>query len=395
MHRPVRPPWHNEGRMVTAERLRLAALSYAMTTRGHVRNRAWRIGTRWPSKVARTELPLPASLSLPKVDRVEGFEPLPGIEESWAFTLTGGAIIEPKYGWIIAPPFGLVAQSLPYYQWTEVEPSLIQGPPIRAGLPGKKTTQLDAVLSMRTPWETNYFHFFNDIVGRMRMVKELGIPESVPAVVSQRVAATSFFKAAMELDLFGRPIVVQGEDEHIIADTIYVCKKAAGNRADLDYFLDRIPESLMAGPATRRIFLQRSAQRGRTLANGPAAEAIAAAFGFEPVDPDGLSLQEQIGLFAGASHVIGVHSAGLVNIMFARGSKMSVLEILPPGGFPPGWNALDRPRTDFEFLCDSFGFSYESIGSLPPENFFNRTQNFDVDLAEFERAVQRMCEPKS
>ena len=277
--------------MPAAERLRLAALSYAMTTRGRVRNRAWRMGTRMPSRIVRADIPLPASVAPPKVDRVDGFEPLPGIEEGWAFTLTGGAVIEPKYGWIIAPPCGLVAQSLPYYQWTEIEPSLIQAPPLRTGFPRKKTTELGAVLSLRTPWEYSYFHFFNDIVGRMRMVEELGIPATVPALVSERLAGTSFFKAAVELDLFGRPIVVQAADEHIVADTIYVCKKPAGNPADYDYFLDRVPPSLLNTADRRRIFLQRSAERGRSLANGAAAEEIAARYGFTPIDPDRLSLQ--------------------------------------------------------------------------------------------------------
>ncbi len=376
-----------------AEQLKLLAISRAMTTRGHVRNHAWRLGGRVPSKVLRTDLPMPASIADAAETHLDGFEPLPGIRDSWAFTLTGGAMIEPKYGWAISPPCGLVPESLPYYQWTKIEPSLIQKPPLSSvGPRRRKKTELDAVVSLRTPWETNYFHFFNDVLGRVRMLDELGIPESVPAVVSKNLAQTPFFKAVVELKLFGRPIIAQAPDEYIAADTIYICKKPAGNPLDFHYFLDKIPSSLTEPSGRRRLFLRRSAERGRSLANGIAAEEIAAGFGFEPIDADGMSLREQIALFSGARSVIGVHSAGLTNIMFARGSGMSVLEILPPGQIPIGWNALDRPRTDFEFLCDSFGFSYEALGSTPPPHYYNRTQNFDVYLTEFESAVRRMVE---
>ncbi|MCW8307149.1 glycosyltransferase family 61 protein [Acidiphilium sp. PA] len=73
----------------------------------------------------------------------------------------------------------------------------------------------------------------------------------------------------------------------------------------------------------------------RVMVNRAEILAIAAAFGFEPVRPAGLSVAAQVRRFAGARCVIGESGAGLANLGFCDpGAK--VLEI-QPACFSDGW----------------------------------------------------------
>lgn len=83
--------------------------------------------------------------------------------------------------------------------------------------------------------------------------------------------------------------------------------------------LDIVKERAQAGRTRdRRIIISRKDAANRPLTNEPELIAIAAEFGFEPAVLSGKSVTEQIRLFASASHVIGAHGAGLVNVLFCQ-----------------------------------------------------------------------------
>ena len=80
---------------------------------------------------------------------------------------------------------------------------------------------------------------------------------------------------------------------------------------------------------SRRIFISRGDAKGRRIVNATEVDAVLDRFGFERHELGGLPLSAQIDLLGHATHVVGVHGAGLANILFApRGAR--VLEILPP-----------------------------------------------------------------
>lgn len=74
------------------------------------------------------------------------------------------------------------------------------------------------------------------------------------------------------------------------------------------------------GPALRRggrrLFVDRSPARGRTLANRAAIVARLEALGFETVDPERMNLREQMVLFSQADLVVGIMGAAMTNTIF-------------------------------------------------------------------------------
>ncbi len=76
----------------------------------------------------------------------------------------------------------------------------------------------------------------------------------------------------------------------------------------------------------RKLYISRRDTRNRRLENEDEVENLVSSCGFEVVCLTGMPLAEQIELFAGATHVIAAHGAGLTNIVFCRPAT-NILEI--------------------------------------------------------------------
>lgn len=76
----------------------------------------------------------------------------------------------------------------------------------------------------------------------------------------------------------------------------------------------------------RRIYVSRQGGSARRIVNEADVHSVLHEFGFEEVRSEDLSFQEQVNLFHGASSVVGVHGAGLTNLIFCPHGT-SVVEI--------------------------------------------------------------------
>jgi capsular polysaccharide biosynthesis protein len=96
-------------------------------------------------------------------------------------------------------------------------------------------------------------------------------------------------------------------------------------------------------PRRRRLYIPRRGMRGLT--NADAVEGELRQFGFEPFEP---AHQTDLHLkFADVSHVVGVHGAGLANLVFCPPGTR-VLELLPS----------DLRNPYYYSLCNSAGMPY-------------------------------------
>jgi len=109
-----------------------------------------------------------------------------------------------------------------------------------------------------------------------------------------------------------------------------------GARWAVDY-LRRAFEIADDQALTRRLFIsRRDSTAGRGILNEEAVETLLHDRGFEMVTLTGMPLEDQLRLFAEASHLVGVHGAGLTNMLFAS-RHCKVLEILPALAATPAY----------------------------------------------------------
>jgi len=108
-------------------------------------------------------------------------------------------------------------------------------------------------------------------------------------------------------------------------------------------------------------------------------ETIARRLGFDVIDPGSMSLEEQIAAFSQAGTVVGLHGAGLTNILFRGRRPMKLLEIMPPYRIPLCFYAIAR----------KYGFAYDYIvGSGAPSNKLGLKYSYWLDPTSFESKLK-------
>lgn len=115
----------------------------------------------------------------------------------------------------------------------------------------------------------------------------------------------------------------------------------------LDFLAQRAIETAGSGLTDQgqanRLFVDRSAARGRTLTNGDAVRALMESRGFAVINPEGKSFAEQVRLFAGASIIVGQMGAAMTNTVFCRPTT-TTLYLAPAGWIEPFYFDLAMTR---------------------------------------------------
>ena len=287
----------------------------------------------------------------------------------YAYRWRGPCVVEPSLGYVITGPGCLVAESLPY--WRHI------GFPTSE--PPATSVRVPALVSLRDTGDTNYYHFLDDVLGRLELADRIGVPDDLPLLVSAALAERPYFAQALARSarLRARQWLVQPPDTAVEADQVWFLKALPHSRRTLSAAAHLL-EAPPADPAAdRRVLLVRAASRGRHVRNAAEVEQVCRERGFEVVDADRLALDEQVALFGSARYVVGAHGAGLVNLLWRRGAPCSLLELFPPDASP----------AHYHWLCASFGYGYDALRGTAGST----AEGFDVDPDALARAVDRMA----
>lgn len=227
-------------------------------------------------------------------------------------------------------------------------PSLRERTPLFLRHRMRPRRRFDAVASLHHIFDNNYYHFFNNIAVKLPLFEAAGVPAGIPALVSQRLSEQPFFRDARAMGLFGdREIIVQGTREVIAARTVYTAKGFAflDDRKRYEWVLDRLGvEREPAGD--RRVFIRRGpkANNRRLLSNQAEFDRLLDRYDIERVDPQELDLAGQIATFASARLIVAPHGAGLMNMIFRRGSPLDIVELFNPNHVNPACYLMAEAR---------------------------------------------------
>ena len=195
----------------------------------------------------------------------------------------------------------------------------------------------------------NYFHWNVDVLPRV-----LHAARAFPQLV---VVAPQLPKFAIEsLDLAGVEFVLTNEillpQEVILVDFSDAGWMHPTDAELLRGFARSCVETRFNHGDRRKIFLSRSdtwdrkfGTRNRRLSEEQTLESRFAEAGFSVIVPARLSFLEQISAISGATIVVGVHGAGMSNILWGLG-RLHVVEILSEAFYDPGPRRLAGARGD-------------------------------------------------
>ncbi len=291
------------------------------------------------------------------------------------YIINGGkCYIEPDYGWGIQ--FGsnrLIRDSVTYNRHLEnYHPSYFK----YKFLDKSKVRHLPRAVSIRmiTGAEKNYWHFLSDMLGVLVLIDKHNFSRDIPLVITKKLADQKFFQQviAYSPDLQSRNWVIQ-DKEYILADEVFFCQKMPNQKDQFTGLLELLNIPDADKRQNRRIYVSRSPQRIRFIKNDHEIQAIAKARGFEIVDCDNLSFSEQVALFSSCSHVIGIHGAGLTNIVWRKNAPLTLLELFPANYVHPGYFWLAK-----SFDKEYFALTGSNI--LPGTSFHINPEEFEAKL---------------
>lgn len=301
-------------------------------------------------------------------------------QDEYLFVYEHPCIIEPRYGWALSPENKLIYPSLGFSR----VPYLPKPAGRVKGLRHAPLEEYPELVSLRDTGEENYYHFYNDVLAKLFFLEEkLSLSPAVPLLISKRLYERPYFQYFLAHPyLRDRQWVVQDE-QYIRSYRTYFCKPLTHTPQYYRRILEMVrPEDRTASCAgERRLFITRSPRRRRFIENNAELVGICQELEFEVLDFDELTLADQIRAMGQARYVVGIHGAGLANILFRGGRPMGLLEIYPPATYFP---------FHYIILANQLGYKYDGLIGFAGLRPFSG--GFRVDPARFRQRLAALLQ---
>jgi hypothetical protein len=299
----------------------------------------------------------------------------------------GLTFIEPARGWIICSPGHLVSNCL-IDAYAATKPSFRDY--LQTRLSGAdRVRQETRLVHLRDRAESNYWHFLNDILGgRLRLADKAGIGGDVPLLIGRRAFEQPFVQEILRDTQVGRRRLLVQDDEMLRCREVIHFETPRHSIESVDFVLSCLGVRRGQSSGNKRVFLSRLHGSRRTIANLADVEELCRQWGFEIVEAESMSLADQISLFSQVRYLVAIHGAGLANIMFRRGAKLSLVEIFPTTTYLARGHVYPPPAHYF-WLSYACGFRYEAMFGEPREQG-DFESAFAVDPAMLEMKIKEI-----
>ncbi|WP_394200830.1 glycosyltransferase family 61 protein [Shewanella waksmanii] len=234
--------------------------------------------------------------------------------------------------------------------------------------------------------KTNYCHFLLEGAAKLRLINEAYNGESINNVIcdeyfgSQTETLCSLFPAYKHSSF----ISLKGEgilkfEKLLVTNTI---KHPMHNgHSDFKLFFEFLRENIESSvpKKCKRIFIDRPNGR-RGVKNKRQLQDLLDKYNFDILKLEDYSFAEQIGIFKEAEVIVGIHGAGLSNLVFST-SKTSVIEVIQHDyGLPSFW-----------FLANFLDLDYQVVGEKRDFLTFNdgtkKFNDLDIDILALEHSI--------
>ena len=281
---------------------------------------------------------------------------------------TKKCVIEPNFGWILNTDNNILERSLPYAE-TGITPF-----PHYIFYKIKKYIHLGSAVSIQYNW-FNYWHFCNDVIGQLYLLDKLKFDKKIPIVVPAKALTLSYVKDFFETDYAKQwNWFFQEADIFIRLNSVYLCKSIP-NIKDHFIYVNTIFSKRDLRETDRQIFITRNTLRGRNIMNTDEITSLLRASNFEIIDCDSLTMKEQATLFSSAAVIMGIHGAGLTNMLFRYPQTCKIIEIFPP----------DCTPGHYYWLAKELGFTYTAFTGNSGDR-----RSFAVDVNLVRKVVKNL-----
>lgn len=244
----------------------------------------------------------------------------------------------------------------------------------------KYTTIEEAVL-LNAHSGLNVFHFYNDVLVKIWFAKKKYTDK--PFLISESLYSSALFQFCLSFE-FVKKIdwLVVKKDSFLFVKKLVLIKAP---QYSCEYFKFVVNQTAIKSNFTHgrklRIFINRKESSGRTISNFKNLETVLVQNHFIILYLEDYSVPKQIEFFSKANFIIGLHGAGLTNIIFSYKNNPVVIEIAPSDFIP----------THYYWISQSLGLRYKLF--LGDEISSSKAANsFSIDVDRFSKILSTHSE---
>ena len=241
-----------------------------------------------------------------------------------------------KFENVLASPEGLLFKgtrilpesfAFPYHLDEWRFSSVLKFLAINHGLRRRRKIEREA-LWITDYWSTGYFHWVADVLTRLFVMRDRlrDLLLVLPGKYEQRGVVQASLKAfgVSEVDFVGA-------DEVVEFRSLVMPSHTAPSGHFKDEAIRGVREVLLSayGDVSGeeiRLYISRSAAGRRRIVNEDEVTFVLRKFGFETINAEDLSFEQQVAICSRARYIVSNHGAGLTNVLFMRDGG-SVLEL--------------------------------------------------------------------
>lgn len=232
-----------------------------------------------------------------------------------------------------------------------------------------------------------YFGQTVEHLGMLAVAETLGVPPNLPLVVNDALTPFQLEQFAL-LGIAEDRLIRVKADEPVRFERLWVATKPVDLQGR--YWVDPLLPAwcrerfrVARAGAARKLYVSRGAGKRRRIANEAEVVERLAARGYEVVDPEPMSVRQQIELFSQASDIVAPLGAALTNMIFASAGARIVAIC------NRAFAALDS-TIFFDALADASGHAFrriDAIGVAMHEGGRSIDADVEVDLGALEQAL--------
>jgi capsular polysaccharide biosynthesis protein len=228
-------------------------------------------------------------------------------------------------------------------------------------------------------WYGNYYHWLVDFLPRVMLLEEAGRAANLLWPRPEKLAAPGFIRESIERLGYDPDRSLSIDIGITEVGQLTIPKTPAHWGPGLALVAQRLTAGRKPmADAPRRIFISRRKASVRRVANEGAVQSVLARYGITELSTETLDFAAQINVMQRAEMIVGLHGAGLTNMLFApRGA--AVVEI---------GNFAQFPNADYYAVASACGHAYWMVDARSVGEGRLDRRDLEVDIDCLERTLE-------
>lgn len=240
-----------------------------------------------------------------------------------------------------------------------------------------KTKKIESAIFATDNWSEGYFHWLTDVIPRILIAQKIKNQENSALLLQKRVEKYDFTKITAE-KLNQKLFFYEDNQVYKIKKLILPSHIAESGDYDKELMQEvrKIFTQKNTSPPNKKIYISRQKSRYRKINNELEVQNLLKKYNYEIHSFEDYNFEKQIDIMQKTSSLIGLHGAGLTNMLFMN-PNTKVLEIR---------NQEDKHNNCYFSLASDLDIDYYYLLSQG-NSTDTHTVTVDVDIKKLEQII--------